>query len=182
MQSLWPHPWYRGHAEATHCSFSSAGVHCCSLRTPHLFSCTAWLCCCSADQRDTYISSESALIKCFFRGTVNMPGLSQLPSGLASTSRPCVLAGCLLQSWCQDACSPMDSWAWRLKKPVRTLAAMSPAAYCLLLLWERLHLRDRQGSPEHAPVTCRKDLDYNSPAACAAQASWPCANAVDFAY
>lgn len=111
-----------------------------------------------------------------------MPGPSQLPGDLASTSRPCALAACLLQSWCQDACSPTDSWAWRLKKPVHTLAATGPAAYCLLLLWERLHLRGWQSSPEHAPVTCRKDLDYNSPAACAAQAFWPCANAADFAY
>lgn len=160
----------------------SAWLECTAAPQGHLFGCAAWLCRCSAGQRDTYIPSESALIKCFFRERVNMPGPWQLPSDLASSSRLCALAACLLQPWCQDACSPTDSWAWSLKKPVHTLAATSPAAQCSLLLWEKLHLRDWQSSPEHAPVMCRKDLDYNSPAACAAQAFWPCANAVDFAY
>lgn len=166
-------------AEASRCPFSLAVVCCCSLRT--LFRWTARLCCCSAEQRDTYLSPESALIKCFFWRSVNMPGPLQLPSGLAST--------CRLRLWQSVPCSPT---------PGRLLAhgqlGSAPEETCSrsgctesggLLLTPPLGntaLKSLQSSPEHAQVTCRKDLDYNSSAACSAQAFWPWANAVDFAY
>lgn len=174
-------------AQRTSCSCSLplqlSWVHCCSSRAPHLSSCTARLCCCSAGQRDTYLrfTRISFAKTCLQRDSQYAWALAA-PQGLASSCRPCALAASLLQPWCQDACSPTGSWARGPNKPVRTLAATSPAAYCLGLLWETLHLRDWQSSPEHAPVTCRKDLDYSSPAGCTAQASWPSANAVDFAY
>lgn len=67
------------------------------------------------------------------------------------------------------------------KKPVCWPAAMSPAAFCLLLLWETLHLRAWQSSPKLALVTCREDSDDKSPAAWTAQVSRLCSNAMDFA-
>lgn len=180
LQSPWPHPQYRRDAEATDCPFSLAGVHCCSSRTPVRLRCLAvpLFCWTKGHLHSIRISFD----KMFFPREGQYAWALAAPQWLGLQLRLCALAACLLQPWCQDACSPTDSWAWSLKKPVRTLAATSPAAQCSLLLWEKLHLRDWQSSPEHAPVTCRKDLDYNSPAACAAQAFWPCANAVDFAY
>lgn len=129
------------------------------------------------------------LIKCFFRGTVKTPETSRLPQWL----------GLHLQDVHPGTPSPVaplprtparpratggrpGSRARCPKKPVCTPAATSPAAFCLLILWERLLLRAQQSSPELAPATYGEDLVHDSPAARAAQASWPCANAVDFAY
>lgn len=157
----------------------SAWLWCIAVPRGHIFSCAAWL---WGWTKGHLHFTRISFDKMFLPRDSQYAGALAAPRGLASPSRPCAQAAWLLQSRCQDACSPTDSWAWRLKKPAHTLAAMSPAAYCQLLLWERLHLRDWQSSPEHAPVTRRRDLDYNSPAACAAQAFWPCANAVHFAY
>lgn len=128
---------------------------------------------CPAAEGRNYFSPASST-KWFFRGTVKTPELLHLPQQvgfhLQTPARP------------RTARSRPGSKAQHPKKPVRSLGATSPAAYCLLIPWEKTTFKSPAKQPELTPVTWGEDLDYHTPAAQAAQASWPGANAVDFAY
>lgn len=122
---------------------------------------------CPAAEGRNYFSPAS-WTKWFFRGTVKTPEL--VGFHLQTPARP------------RTAGSQPGSRAQHPKKPVRSPAVTSPAAYCLLIPWEKKTFKSPAKQPELAPVTRGEDLDYHTPAAQAAQASWPGANAVDFAY